>query len=99
MAYGLEQHIPSQINKNNVQTEFECLYQDILRSAPSISEDEKSTLKTKLRNTCEKYGRLKTPYKHEQTIRNLMNNNEILIMKQDKGRGVVIMNKDKYASR
>ena len=53
LSNGLEQHIPSQLNKNDIQTEFECFYQDILKNVPSLTEDEKSTLKTKLRNTCE----------------------------------------------
>ena len=40
-----------------------------------------------MRNTCEKYSEI---------IRNLSNNKNIVIMKQDKGRGVVIMDRNKY---
>ena len=49
-----------------------------------------------MRNTCEKYSEIKVPYKHRETIRNLSNNKNIVIMKQDKGRGVVIMDRNKY---
>ena len=53
-------------------------------------------IKTKMRNTCEKYSEIKVPYKHREITRNLSNNKNIVIMKQDKGRGVVIMDRNKY---
>ena len=49
----------------------------------------------KTRNTCKKYSDIKVPYKRE-TIRNLSNNQNIVIMKQDKGRDVVVMDRRKY---
>ena len=50
-----------------------------------------------MRNTYEKYSEIKVPYKHRETIGNLSNNQNIVIMKQDKGGGgVVIMYKNKY---
>ena len=77
LSNGLEQHIPSQLNKNDIQTEFECFYQDILKNVPSLTEDEKSTLKTKLRNTCEKYSNIKVSDKQEDIINKLTNNEQI----------------------
>ena len=49
-----------------------------------------------MRNTCEKYSEIKVPYKHRETITNLSNNQNIAIMKQDKGRGIVIIDRNKY---
>ena len=49
-----------------------------------------------MRNTSEKYSEIKVPYKHTETIRNLSNNQNIVIMKHDKGRGVAIMDRNKY---
>ena len=49
-----------------------------------------------MRNPCEKYSKIKVPYKNRETIRNLSNNHNIAIMKQDKGRCVVIMDRNKY---
>ena len=49
-----------------------------------------------MRNTCEKYSDIKVRYKHRGSIRNLSNNENIVIMKQDKGRGVAIMDRNKY---
>ena len=66
---------------------------------PSLAEDGKSTLKTKLRNTCEKYSNIKIPDKQEDIIKKLTKNEQILVMKQDKGRGVVIMDKNKYVEK
>jgi len=75
------------------------LYQDVLKCVPTLSEDEKSTLKTKLRNTCTKYGEIKIPFQQRETIKRLTNNPDIIIMKQDKGRGVVIMDRNKYTEK
>ena len=69
------------------------------RSIPTLSEDEKSSLKTKLRNSCEKYGNIKIPFKQQEIIKNLMNKDDIIIMRQDKGRGVVIIDKNKYTEK
>ena len=49
-----------------------------------------------MRNTCEKYSDIKVRYKHRGSIRNLSNNENIVIMKQDKGRGVAIMDRNQY---
>ena len=49
-----------------------------------------------MRNTCENYSDIKVRYKHRGSIRNLSNNENIVIMKQDKGRGVAIMDRNKY---
>ena len=54
-----------------------------------------TTLKTKLLCTCEKYTRIKFPYKYQKTVKGLFKNQNIVIMKQYKGRGVVIMEKSK----
>lgn len=48
LCYGLKQHIPLKLNGNNIQTELECLFQDILKYLPALSEEEKSSIKTKL---------------------------------------------------
>ena len=47
----------------------------------------------------EKYSEIKVLYKHRETIRNLSNKQDIFIMKQDKGRGVIIMGKNRYSNK
>ena len=53
----------------------------------------------KLRNTCKKYCKIKVPFKYKEVIKKLSNNNSIVILKQDKGRGVVIMNRSAYLGK
>ena len=76
-ALWLEQHLPLKLNENNIKTELECLYQDIVRCIPTLSEEEKCTVKTKLRNTFEKYGKIRTPFPQRKIIDNLMNSETI----------------------
>ena len=56
-------------------------------------------VKTKPGNTCKKYCKIKIPFKHKEVIKKLSNNNRIVILKQDKGRSVVIMNRSAYQEK
>ena len=66
---------------------------------PNIPENELQQVKTKLRNMCECYCNIKVPYKQRQIIKSLSQKEDITIMKADKARGVVIMNKSKYLEK
>ena len=54
----------------------------------------------KLKNTCKKYSKINVPYKYKKKykkdIDNLSKNKNIVILKQDKGRGVVILDTTKH---
>ena len=56
-------------------------------------------MKSKLRDACEKYWRITVPYKHRKNIENLSKRGDAVILKQDKGRGLVLMNKNKYTEK
>ena len=56
-------------------------------------------MKTKLRHTCDKYSRIKVPYKYRNVITNLRRNKQLVILKQDKGRGVVLLDKTKCVEK
>ena len=43
--------------------------------------------------------KLYVPYEYRRTVENLSKNESIAIMNQDKGRGVVIMDKHKYTEK
>ena len=45
------------------------------------------------------YNRIDVPYRYRQIIRNLSNNEKIKVLKQDKGRGVVIMDTSQYLKK
>ena len=83
------QIITSKANNNVINTEFEKFYQSILTNISHIPDDQLAVLKTRIRNTCRKYNQINVPYKYRQIIRNL--SNKIKVLKQDKDRGVVIM--------
>ena len=78
---------------NSINTEFELFYQNILRDISHIPEQTLAHVKTKLRYTCEKYCKIKIPFKYKEVIKKMSNNNSIVILKQDKDRGVVIKNR------
>ena len=96
LSYGLDTHIPSRTNANMIYTEFEVFYQGLLKDIGNIPETELQLIKTKLRNTCEKYTKIKVPYKYRKMINELRKREDIAVLKGDKGRGIVIMNRDKY---
>ena len=93
LSYGLEKHIRDSTNKSLIYTKFEHIYQNLLKNIKDLLEANRCRIKTKMRKTCEKYSEIKVPYKHRE--RNLSNNQNIVIMKQDKGRGAVIMDRKK----
>ena len=99
MSFGLDEHIPSVYNRNKLFAEFEMFYQNILKDISHLNNDVITRLKTKLRHTCDKYSRIKVPYKYRNVINNLRRNKQLVILKQDKGRGVVLLDKTKYVEK
>ena len=105
-SYGLDHHIPTRLNNNRIHTEFEQFYQGILKveqfyqgilkDISHLLENYLSSLKTKLRNACEKYSKIYVPYKYKKIIDQLSGNKDLCIIKQDQGRSVVLMDKAKY---
>ena len=61
--------------------------------------NEISKMKTKICNTCEKSCHVKMPSKQKKIISNLSNRKDIVILKQDKGRGIVIKDQIKYIEK
>ena len=88
LFYALDTHIPANTNSNTIATEFELFFQNLLRDISNIPECELSKIKTKLRNTCEKYSKVKVPYKHTKIVLELSKNENIVIVKQDKDTAV-----------
>ena len=79
--------------------EFKTFYQNILKDISHFPLDDITRLKTKLRHTCEKYSQIKVAYQYRTVINNLRRNKNLAILKQDKGRGVVILDKNKYIEK
>ena len=80
-------------------TEFETYYQTIVHKLTNLPETEISHLKTKLRSVCEKYNTIKIVYKEKEIINRLSKNPRIIVLRQDNGRGIVIIDKGKYTEK
>ena len=99
LSYGLDQQVPIKPNQKALETEFELFYQNLLRKLNHLPTEHLSKIKTKLRVTCEKYGTIRIPNKYRQAIKQLQENQAIVILQQDKGRGVVILDREKYTQK
>ena len=96
LSYGLDTHILPRTNANMIHTEFDVFYQGLLKDFGNVPETELQLIKTKLRNTCEKYTKINVPYKYRRIINELRKREGIAVLKADKGRCIVFINKDKY---
>ena len=70
-----------------------------LTNISHIPENDLSCLKTKLRNTSERYSKVQVPYKYKKLIHQLSRNKDLYILKQGKGRAVVLMGRTKYTNK
>ena len=64
-----------------------------------ILEKQLTELKSKLCSTCDKYNNIKMPYKYQKIVKDLANNKDIRILRQDKGRGIVIIDSSNYIEK
>ena len=99
LAFGQDHHIPTRTNKNIIDIEFELYFQSINRYVNDISDNKISHLKTKLRNIPDRYQRIRVPYNFRKTVEKLSRNNSIMVLKQDKGRGVVVIDRKTYTEK
>ena len=84
LSFDLDTHIPVTVNKNGIYTEFEVFFQSLLKDISNIPENELRQIKTNLRNTCDKYTKIKVIYKScQRTIRKKRYCN-LVIMNRDK---------------
>ena len=74
-------------------------YQNLLRNFSNIPETKLQQIKTKLLSTCDKYAKIIVPYKHRKIVKKLSKWNDVVILKADKGKGVVIIDRGKYTKK
>ena len=99
LARGLDEYIPERFDKRRIEVEFELLYQNILPHTKDLSANDKMTLKSKFLNAFRNYSGIKQPYQYKDAIEKLSRNKDICFLKQDKGKGVVIMDRTKYVEK
>ena len=99
LSFGLDHHISSKADSNLIYTEFECSYQNSVHKIENLSDDQKCQLKAKLGSACEKYNCVKVPFKYREIINKLSNNTNIILLRHDKGRGIVVIDRKKYTEK
>ena len=99
MPYGLDHHISSKTDPNLIYAEFESYFQTIKHKITNLPKIQISHLKTKLRNTSEQYNNINVPYKEKEIINKLKKNQNIMLLRQDKGRGIVIIDRNRYTNK
>ena len=96
LSYGLKNPVPHRLNQNGIITEFYYFYQQIsYHTTRHLSHNEQEELKSKVRRICENYVKIRTPYKYKTIIQNLSENRNIVLLNQDKGQGIVILDRAK----
>ena len=99
LSYGLDLHITKKLNYNRIHNDFQQFYQNSVKNIYAIPDDNLTRLKTKLRNACEQHRNIHIPYKYITVIDSLSRNQDICIMKQEKGRSAVVMDGSKYTEK
>ena len=95
LSYGLDHHIPTNINRNAITTEFESCFQSLLRDISNMHENEINKVKTKLRSTCEKYSNIKVPHTQRKIISDVSKRDNVILLKKNKGQGVVVIDRSR----
>ena len=71
----------------------------MLKNISHIPENDISLIKTKLRSTYEKYSNVYVLYEYRRFVENLSKNDSIVLMRQDRGGDVAIVDKHKYTEK
>ena len=100
MSYGIDYHIPTNINRNAITSEFEAFFErSLLKDISNITGSEVNKVKTKVRTTYDKYFSMKVPHTQRKIISGLSKRDDIILLKQDKWRGVAVMDVLKYTEK
>ena len=99
LSYCLDHHILTSITRNNIKTEFESFFQNLLYDLSDIPENKVSKVKTKIPNKCKKNCPVKVPFKQKKIFSNLSNRKDIVILKQVICRSVAIMDRCNYSKK
>ena len=99
LSFSLDDHIPTKQNDIKIKTEFESFYCQILKHTNQLDQRRQDELKSKVRRTCENYSRINVPCKYQKIIDNISRNKDIILIKQDKGHGVVILDRKHYIEK
>ena len=87
LSYVLDTDVPTNTNSSTIAKEFELFFPDFLEKYVKYSR--RWSKQKYIPN--EKYSKVKVPYRHRRIVLELSKNENIIILKEDKCRGVVVM--------
>ena len=85
--------------RNLLYTELAAYYRSIKHNRINLPETKKSHLIIKSRSFCKNYDVIQVPYEYIEVINRLSKNTHISLRRQEKRRGIAIMDKKKYAEK
>ncbi|VDP81433.1 unnamed protein product [Schistosoma mattheei] len=104
LSLGFKFHIPKKCNRRDTETQFEYLYQQLSDLKP-MNDVKQSWFKSKLVDNTNQY--VTTPITQSklftkdqyQALGKLIKDETIMLLRPDKGSGVVILNRDEYINK
>ena len=99
LSKTLDHYVPCSSKGKRTQVEFERFYGEILSHTTHLEERQKLALKTSFLSMFRDYSKVKVNSDNKRIIEGLYKNDKIVVLRQDKGRGVVIMNKSDYVKK
>ena len=74
-------------------------YQQISYHTTHLNHNEQEELNSKIRRICENYIKIRIPYKYKIVIQNLPQNKNIVLLDQDKGQRIAILDRFIYIEK
>ena len=99
LSYSLDHYVPGKEYGKRTQVEFERFYQGIQQHTSHLTERDKVELKSKFLGTYNKYSKVPVSQEDKKILDGLYKNSDLSILRQDKGRGVVVMDRVHYVSK
>ena len=99
LIFGLRHYVPVKCDNSLINTKFGHYFQNIKNTVPNNSNEKMLQLKTTLLSTFENCNSIKVPFKPRLVIRWLAENINTMLLRQDKGKGVVIIDKGKHTEK
>ena len=99
LSYSLDHYVPGKEYGKRTQVEFERFYQDIFNNTTHLPEHDRIELKSSFLDAFSKYSKVSIPQEDRKIIEKLYKNPDVTILRQDKGRGVVILNRVDYITK
>ena len=87
------------MNEITLKIEFEAFFRNVEKEMNHLSSEEKDRMKTKVRQACENYYLVKSSKKVDEVITRLAKSKHVMVLKQGKGRGVVLMDRTRYIDK